>query len=287
VRRICPTALPEGSGEPAPNPEEAAFVNRDVTRQLVTVVTYVATVAVNGAAVAIPLGGVTTAELSDRFPVPIVPANYVFSIWSAIYLLVLGFTIWQALPSRREDPTLRRLGYLPALTGVLNTAWVLLWQYQVFALTVPVMLALLITLIAIWLRLREGSTAAAPAAQGWLVALPFSVYLGWITVATIANITQMLCLAGFRGEIMPAELWAVALLAVGLGITSILVLRGRDVPYGAVISWAYAGIAAKRSAVPLVPVVAAGGAALVLVMIGFVVVRSLPRGHAREAVSGA
>ncbi|MFN8619542.1 MAG: tryptophan-rich sensory protein [Chloroflexota bacterium] len=242
-------------------------MDRDLRRQLLTVVTYVITVIVNGAAVAIPLGGMTTAQISDLFPVPIVPANYVFSIWSAIYLLLLGFTVWQALPSRRTDPTLRRLGYLPALTGVLNTVWVLLWQYQVFALTVPVMIALLATLIAIWLRVREPREVAPAAAQGWLVALPFSVYLGWITVATIANITQMLYWAGVREVLLSGPAWGALILVVGLAIATVMVLRGRDIAYGMVIAWAYAGIAAKQSAVELVPAVAIAGAAWMLLLI--------------------
>ncbi len=261
-------------------------MDRDLRRQLLTVVTYIATVAVNGAAVAIPLGGMTTAQISDMFPVPIVPANYVFSIWSAIYLLLLGYTVYQALPSRRADPTLRRLGYLPALTGVLNTVWVLLWQYQVFALTVPVMVALLVTLIAIWLRVRE-PRAATPAAQGWLVALPFSVYLGWITVATIANITQQLWNLGFRGEMLSSSVWAVAILAVGLTITTVMVLRGRDVAYGAVIAWAYAGIAVKQSAVDLVPAFAIAGAIYVLALMALVIVRPMLGSRVRTAPGAA
>jgi hypothetical protein len=262
-------------------------MDRDLTRQLVTVVTYVATVIVNGAAVAIPLGGMTTAQISDMFPVPIVPANYVFSIWSAIYLLLLGYTVYQALPSRRTDPTLRRLGYLPALTGVLNAVWVLLWQYQVFALTVPVMVALLVTLIAIWVRVREPRmSGSAPAAQGWLIVLPFSVYLGWITVATIANVTQQLWNLGFRGEAFSSSLWAVGILAVGLLITTVMVLRGRDVAYGAVIAWAYAGIAVKQSAVDLVPAFAIAGAVYVLALMALVIIRPMLSARIRPA-SGA
>lgn len=265
-------------------------MDRDLTRQIVTAVTYVATVVVNGAAVAIPLGGMTTAQISDMFPVPIVPANYVFSIWSAIYLLLLGYTVYQALPSRRTDATLRRLGYLPALTGVLNAVWVLLWQYQVFALTVPVMVALLVTLIAIWLRAREprpASAGAAPAAQGWLVALPFSVYLGWITVATIANITQQLWNLGFRGEALSPSIWAVGILAVGLVITTVMVLRGRDVAYGAVIAWAYVGIAVKQSAVDLVPAFAMAGAVYVLVLMAITILRPMLGARVRPAAGAA
>jgi hypothetical protein len=240
-------------------------MTRDLTRQAVTVATYIVTVAVNTAAVVIPLGGMTTAQLSDRFPVPVVPANFVFSIWSVIYLMLLGFTLYQARPSLRTDASLRRLGYLPALTGVLNAAWVLLWQYQVFALTVPVMLLLLATLIVIWLRARE-PRAEDSVARGWLVLLPFSVYLGWITVATIANVSQQLYGAGFRGEPLGGDLWAAMLLLIGVGIAAVMVLRGRDVAFGAVIVWAYAGVTVKQAELPLVVAVAGAGALAVAVM---------------------
>jgi benzodiazapine receptor len=221
-------------------------MDRDLRRQLVTVLAYVITVVVNAAAVLIPLGGSTTAELSDRFPVLVTPANYVFGIWSAIYLLLLLFTVYQALPAQRTDPALRRLGYLPALTGVLNASWVLLWQYQVFALTVPVMLGLLVTLIASYLRLREPIAADRPRAFGWLVVLPFSVYLGWITVATIANISQMLYHAGYRGAPIGEDAWAAIVLTVGLAIAVAMLVRHRDVAFGAVIVWAYLGIGVKQ-----------------------------------------
>ena len=251
-------------------------MDRDLKRQVVTVLTYIGTVIVNAAAVVIPLGGVTTAELSDRFPVLVTPANYVFSIWSVIYLLLLAFTVYQALPAQRSNHALRRLGYLPALTGILNTAWVLLWQFQVFELTVPVMLALLLTLIVIYRRLREPVAATEAPAFGWLVVMPFSVYLGWITVATIANISQMLYRTGFRGLGLGEEFWAVAVLAVGLAIAATVVVRHRDVAYGAVIVWAFAGIAVKQSAVPAASWMAAGCAVVMGVLVIAAAVDRLP-----------
>lgn len=252
-------------------------MDRDLRRQLVTVVTYVVTVAVNGAAVAIPLGGVTTAELSDRFPVLVTPANYVFGIWSVIYLLLLGFTAYQALPAQRADPMLRRLGYLPALTGVLNAAWVVVWQYQAFVLTVPIMLALLVTLIAIYRRVREPAVATAGGGlHGWLVVMPFSVYLGWITVATIANISQMLYHAGYRGAPIGETAWAFIVLAVGVAIAAAMLVRHRDIAFGLVIVWAYAGIAVKQWDVTVAAWMAVVGAVIVGAMILMVVVGRLP-----------
>lgn len=267
----------------------------DLRRQVLTVLIFIVTIAVNGAAVGIPLGGKTTGELSDLYPVPIVPASYVFAIWSVIYTLLLAYTIYQALPGRREDPVLRRLGWLPALSGVLNALWVVLWQLQEAAptvlLTVPVMVALLLTLIACWARMREPQAGPVPRGQGWLVALPFSVYLGWITVATIANVTQMLWTVLGRPEtvVLGGPVWGAIILGVGLAIATPIVLRGRDVAYGIVIVWAYTGIVAKQTAAASPPeaaiAVAAAGAAWIAVCCLVVVVRAFPgaRGAAATA----
>ena len=262
-------------------------MDRDLQRQSMTVLTYVGTVIVNGAAVAIPLGGVTTAQLSDRFPVLVTPANYVFGIWSVIYLLLLVFTVTQALPSMRTNETLRRLGYLPALTGVLNALWVLLWQFQVFLFTVPVMLALLATLIVIHRRLREPAAMHESPMFGWLVVLPFSVYLGWITVATIANISQMLYLSGYRGAPLNEEAWSIIVLAVGLVLAAVMLIRERDVAFGSVILWAYVGIAVKQSANPAASWMAALCAVAVAVLVIAAALHRLPARSRRQAIGGA
>jgi translocator protein len=245
-------------------------MDRDLRRQVVNIATFGVTVIINGLAVALPLNGLTTAEISDRFPVLVTPANYVFGIWSVIYLLLAAFTLWQALPRNRTDATLRSIGYLPALSGVLNALWVLLWQYEVFALTVPVMLGLLFTLIAIHVKLR--ATRAGHSADRWLVGLPFSVYLGWITVATIANISQMLYWAGYRGAPLGEAPWVVLVLGTGLAIAAIMLLREADWAFGLVIVWAYVGIAAKQTEVIAV-LAALAGAMVVASLIAYVLIR--------------
>jgi len=245
-------------------------MDHDRRRQVVNVVAYVITVAVNGLAVALPLNGLTTGEISDRFPVLVTPASYVFSIWSVIYVLLAAFTIWQALPRNRTHRTLRSIGYLPAVAGGLNALWVVLWHFELFGLTVPVMVGLLRTLITLHLTLREAR--AARGAARWLVALPFSVYLGWSTGATIANISQMLYWAGYRGEPLGEPLWAVIILATGTAIAALMLVREKDWAYGLVIIWAYVGIAVKQDD-PLAVVASLAGALAVAVLIGVVLLR--------------
>jgi hypothetical protein len=241
-------------------------MSRDTIRQFVTVIAFSVTVAINGAANALPINGQTTGEISDRFEVFVIPAGYVFSIWGLIYLGLLAFTVYQALPARRADPVLRSLGWLPALTGILNTTWLVLWQYEIFVATVPVMVALLVTLITIhrrlWGRRDELRGAAIPAVR-WT----FSVYLGWITVATIANVAQTLAALGVDGGGLPPEGIAAAVLVVGLAIAVTFVRRFADAAYGLVIVWAYAGIVVKEIDVAVVALTAGAGALVVAALV--------------------
>ena len=260
-------------------------MDRDLRRQITNVIAYVSTVVVNGLAVALPLNGLSTAEISDRFPVLVTPANYVFSIWSVIYLLLAVFTVYQALPSRRQDGDLRSIGYLPVMAGVLNALWVVVWHYELFALTVPIMLGLLVTLIAIHIRLRPARATGGP--SRWAVALPFSVYLGWITVATIANISQMLYWAGFRGGPLTEEAWAIIVLVTGATIAGLMLLREADWAFALVIVWAYVGIAAKQSSAET-DAVALGCALVVLALVAVILIgpRLRPGTGPRRAPSG-
>jgi benzodiazapine receptor len=219
---------------------------KDIVRQVVNILATIVVIAVNSIASASGLNGQLTGEISDRFDVYFVPAGYVFSIWGLIYLALIGFTVYQALPSQRESASLRRVGYLYALSCLANVAWLILWHYEHFELTVVAMLALLLLLIAIYLRLNIGRTRVS-AAEKWLVHVPFSIYLGWITVATIANVTSVLSYLNWTGWGISPEVWAVVMLLAGTVIASAVCITRGDVAYGLVIVWAFAGIAVKHS----------------------------------------
>jgi hypothetical protein len=241
-------------------------MKKDTTRQVVNVLALVATLVINGLANALPLNGQTTGEISDRFQVYFVPAGYVFSIWGLIYLALLAFSVYQALPAQRENPRLRRAGYSFALSCAANVAWLFLWHYEVFALTVVAMLTLLLLLIATYLRLEVGRTHVS-AVEKWLAHVPFSIYLGWITVATIANVTSFLDYLNWGGWGISPEAWTVVMLVAGAGIATATGLTRGDVAYMLVIVWAFAGIAVKHAATPVVATAAWAMAAVVGVML--------------------
>ncbi|RPJ20971.1 MAG: tryptophan-rich sensory protein [Planctomycetaceae bacterium] len=164
---------------------------KDVIRQLSVLVAAIVMIAANVLANALPLNGQTTGSISDSFPVYFVPAGYVFSIWGLIYLGVITYVVYQLLPSQRSNPLHRRIGYLFVAGSAANVAWIFLWHYEQFILTLVAMLILLVSLTAIYGRL-QASPPSGGIAERLAVRLPFSIYLGWITVATIANVTVVL-----------------------------------------------------------------------------------------------
>jgi hypothetical protein len=242
------------------------MMKKDTLRQSVDLLAVIATIAINGLANALPLNGQTTGGISDRFQVYFVPAGYVFSIWGLIYVALIAFAVYQALPAQRDNPRLYRIGYLFALSCVANIAWLFLWHYEVFPLTLVAMLALLLLLIAIYLRLDIGR-ARVPTAEKWLVHVPFSIYLGWITVATIANVTSLLDYLKWSGWGISPEAWTVIMLVAAVGIASAVSLTRGDVAYMLVIVWALAGIAVKHTGTPVVATAAWVTTALAALML--------------------
>ncbi len=145
---------------------------KDTLRQITVIVTVLITLVVNALANILPLNGLNTGQISDRFQVYFVPAGYVFSIWGVIYLGLVAFAVFQALPAQRRNPRLRATGWWIALGGLANSAWIFLWHYQFFPLTLVAMLVLLATLLVTYQRLGFGRTPV-PTAERWA---------GWPTV---------------------------------------------------------------------------------------------------------
>ena len=220
-------------------------MRKDIVRQWVNVLAVVVTIAVNGLANALPINGQQTGEISDRFPVFFVPAGYVFSIWGLIYIGLIAFAIYQALPAQRTNPRLQRVGYWFALSCLANIVWILLWHYNMFPASLLVMLVLLASLIVIYLRLDIGR-ATVGAAEKWAVNVPFSIYLGWITVATVANATSVLYHLQWNGFGISPEIWAVLMIGAATIICLAVILTRRDVAYSLVLIWALIGIAVKQ-----------------------------------------
>jgi hypothetical protein len=257
------------------NKKPGEFKLKDTLRQTANLVTVIIALAVNILASTLPLNGQNTGEISDRFQVYFVPAGYVFAIWGVIYIGWIAFIIFQFQPSQKESPRLRRLGYLFALSNIANAAWLFAWHYNLFGVSVLIMLTLLTLLIAIYLMLYVNRSSVSRA-ERWSVDVPFGIYLGWITVATVANVTDWLYLVEWTGFGIPAQTWAVIMIAVASLLGLAMAITRRDAAYLLVLVWSYVGIAVKQLSAPEVVLTAWVGAGFMLVLAVYSLVRQKP-----------
>lgn len=249
-------------------------------RQFIVIVGVLAVLIMNGLANALPLNGLMTGEISDRFQVFFVPAGYVFAIWGVIYLGLILYALFRLLPANRENPRLKNVDLPFGISCLANIAWLLSWHYLQFPISMLVMLVLLASLIAAYLSLGIGRFQV-PAAERWLVQVPFSIYLGWVSVATIANATSVLDYLQWGGWGIQPQVWAMIMLVVGTALAVAVGLSRKDLAYVLVFVWAFVGIAVKQAATPEVAILAwimAGF--LLLVAIGLGVERLRRRSYA-------
>jgi hypothetical protein len=238
-------------------------VKKDKIWQIVVLVAVLATFVMNTLASTLPLNGQDPGEISDRFDIYFVPAGYVFSIWFLIYAGLIAFAVWQVLPAQVDNPRLQRVRPFILISCLANVGWLFLWHWNVFGWTLPLMIVLLLSLLATYLGLGIKKTRVG-AAERWIAHVTFSIYLGWVTVATIANTTQVLFWAGWGGWGIGPAAWAVIMLAAATVIAWLMSLTRADIAYVLVLIWAFIGIAVEHAGTPLVSISAWVAAALVL-----------------------
>lgn len=213
----------------------------------------IAMVVVNALANALPINGLTTGAVSDSYPIYFVPAGYVFSIWGLIYLAVLAFAVAQAFaPSvERVVAPMRPVFVVSCLA---NAAWIFAWHHLQLGLSVGLMGVLLGCLIVLYRRSRHGPGRIFQ----WTVAAPMSLYLGWICVATIANLSAFFLQLGWSGAPFDGTTWAAVMMVVATGLIVWLALTHHDAIPPLVLIWALAGILARFPSETRMVVVGAG-----------------------------
>jgi len=212
--------------------------------RLVASLLFAGSLTLNGLANRLPLNGKTTGELSAQYPNLFVPAGITFSIWGVIYLLLLAWTVAQFLPSPAS--TGRRVAPWFALASVLNGSWIVAWHFEFVPLSVVVMLGLLGVLLRLNALLLPGTPGEAPEAPHRLARVAFGVYLGWISVATIANVTALLVALGWSGGPLSDAAWASGMVVVGGGAGGFAMVRLRNPFLGMAVVWALGGILLNR-----------------------------------------
>jgi hypothetical protein len=220
--------------------------NNDTLRQILVISGLSMVLTVNGLANALPINGLRTADVTEGLEVLFSPAAYVFAVWGAIYSFQAAYVVYQALPSQKTNPLHRRIAPWYLLISLANTTWIFLWHYQQFGLSNFAMITLLVGLSMLYLITREGGERPTRA-HLWLLRVPFSLYLAWITVATVVNVTQWLNWIQW-GRFGIGELtWGLTMLLVATLIASLMAWRFRDIAYVCVIVWAFIGIAVRQN----------------------------------------
>jgi len=194
-------------------------------------------IVMNYLANALPLNNKTTGELSDSFPNLFVPAGITFSIWGIIYILLLVYTIVQFTSA--DKTTIDNISWLFAISCIFNALWIVAWHYGKLPMSMIIMSGLLISLIYI-----NMSVSDLPAG---IIKAAFGVYLGWICIATIANVTALLVSYSWNGFGISQEAWTIIMISAGTLIAATALYRLNNPLIGLAVIWAFAGIIIKRS----------------------------------------
>lgn len=205
---------------------------------------YVSMVVVNFMANSLPINNRSTGQISDDYPNLFVPAGLTFSIWGIIYLLLGGYVVYQfTKQAKKQDELLVKINPLFILTSLANISWIFAWHYDYVGISVIIMATLLLLLIRVANIL---TTERFTGFKKLFIWAPFSVYFGWTTVATIANVTVFLVSVGWNRFGILDYVWTSIILLVGTIIGILRMNKDKNFAYGLVIIWAYLGILLKH-----------------------------------------
>ncbi|WP_040287405.1 hypothetical protein [Sporosarcina koreensis] len=217
---------------------------------IIVLVTYAIMILMNYLANALPLNGMTTGEVSDSYSNLFAPAGYTFAIWGLIYVLLAFHVIYQLGFFRGGERSevrqlTERIAIWFSVSSVANALWIAAWHYGFLGISVILMMVILVSLIVIT---NMTGNAGLSMKERFFIRLPFTVYFGWITVATIADITAFLVKSGWGGWGLSDAAWTVIVLLLGAVIGILTILKTWSAPYGFVLVWAYIGIYSKHIA---------------------------------------
>jgi len=216
--------------------------------RVINLIAFLFVLGLNGWAGSVGLNGNTVGSVSDDILSRFTPAGYVFAIWGLIYIALGCFVVYGLLKSQRENTWIDRVGIWFALSCLFNMLWLVVWLMEIFWVSEVFMLLLLGSLIMLYLKLNaQSSFKLLPRKDFWLVAAPFSLYLGWISVATIANTSVLLYSLGVTRMGVTPEFWAIFMLLVAYILTIAMIELRHDWVFTFVVIWAAIGIGVKNS----------------------------------------
>jgi hypothetical protein len=208
-----------------------------------------ATIIINVLANLLPINGKNTGVIADSIPNLFVPSGITFAIWGVIYVLLIGFAMYQLLDLfgkvHTESGYVQRISFWFILASLGNIIWIFLWHYEQIVFSLFPMILLFVSLLMIYQRLEIGSVTVSKM-ERYLVHLMVSVYFGWITVAMIAQVTAALVVLDVGALVLGEMVWTILVILVIMLITLLFLLRKKDIAYALVIVWALLGIVIKR-----------------------------------------
>lgn len=188
----------------------------------------------------------TVKELAEMRGLFFLPDAYVFGIWGIIYTGLIAYLVYTSRPSQRESEVNQKIGYWFIISSIANSVWLILFLNDlVFASTIA-MVALFVSLFIIYTRLEIGMKPVSNVVR-WCVHIPFSIYIGWITVATVANFATWLYTAGYETAFLgiTADVWTVIMMAIAAVIALGMLYFRKDIAFALVPIWAFVGIYAR------------------------------------------
>lgn len=242
--------------------------NSGIGLSIATIIAIFATLIVNSLSNFFPPGGRNIGEIANTIlsGVLIIPANYAFAIWGLIYLGLIAYSIYQFRPSQRGRSTIQQVNALVILASLAQIFWVYLFTLQLFWPSVVAMLVILLPLIRINLLLRN-SRESVSRERRWFARIPFSIYLAWISVATIVNVASALYISGWDGWGINDTGWTAIMLIIGTVIAAIVAIQRSDVAFILVFVWAYVAIALRHFDNPVIWITAIVSAIALIVLI--------------------
>ena len=220
---------------------------------ILALVAILATLTINALSNFFPLKGANIGKISNTVfqGVQITPANYAFAIWGLIYIGLIAYGIYQLRPAQRRNPTIGRASVLLIVACMAQITWVYLFTMRLFWLSVVAMLVILLALIGAYLQLGIGKVQVLRDRQ-WLAHIPFSIYLGWISVATVVNIASALYSYNWDGWGINGTYWTAIMLVVATIIAAIVAIKRADIAFTCVFIWAYVAIAIRQINNPII-----------------------------------
>ncbi len=235
---------------------------------IATLAAIVGTLLVNTLSNIVPPGGQNVGEIANTTlsGVLITPANYAFAIWGLIYVGLIAYGCYQLGPSQRQQATFQRVNKLLIGACVAQMIWILLFTLKFFALSILAMLGILIPLMMIYVTLQIGQQAV-PRSRRWYAHYPFSIYLAWISVATVINVASALYAAGWGAWGLTGSAWTVIMVIVSAAIAIAVIWTRQDAAFILIYLWAYGAIAARHPDIPAIWMTATGAWLLLVALV--------------------